>query len=366
MINHVSVLEINLKALEYNFNFFKSKLRNKTKIMAVVKAFAYGLEAVAIAKKLEKIKAAYLAVAYLKEAIEIKNAGVNLPILILHPQIEEFDTIINLNLEPNIYNKKGLDAFLDLATKKKLKNYPIHLKFNTGLNRLGFDSAKAQAVFAQVKGNKNIKVVSVFSHLAASEDLKEASFTKHQIKKFNSIISIAKKTLPYKPLYHLLNTSGVINYPEAQFDMVRIGIGMYGFANETKITKKLKPVGVLKSKISQIHQIKAGESVGYNRAYFAKTNLVTATIPIGHADGISRQLGNGNGYVYINNKKAFIIGNVCMDMLMVAITAIECKEGDTVVIYKDQEHIENLAKLQGSISYELLTAISQRVNRKII
>lgn len=334
--------------------------------MGVVKAFAYGADAVAIAKYLKKLGVDYLAVAYVKEAVQLRKANITLPILVLHPQINQFDTILQYQLEPTIYNQKSLDAFINLAQQKGLKNYPIHLKFNTGLNRLGFHFAKAEEVFRQVKNYDTIKVASVFSHLAASEDLSEKVFTLNQIKCFKAIIAKTKKTLLYRPLFHLLNTSGVINYIDSQFDMVRIGIGLYGFGNDIKITKQLKLVGVLKSKISQIHHLKAGESVGYNRAYFADNDLVTATIPIGHADGISRQLGIGKGYVYINNKKAFIVGNVCMDMLMVNITGIACAEGDTAIIYKDQKHIEDLAKQQGSISYELLTAISQRVDRKII
>jgi len=366
MINHASVLEISLKALQHNFKFFRKQLKTNTKILGVVKAFAYGSESVAIAKHLEKIGANYLAVAYVKEAIQLREAGIKLPILVLHPQISQFELILQYQLEPNLYNQKSLDAFIDLANKKQLKKYPIHLKFNTGLNRLGFDSAKADDIFNQINKFPSVKVVSIFSHLAASEDLSEKDFTKNQIQRFKKIVVQCKNKLAHKPLFHLLNTSGIINYPNAQFNMVRIGIGLYGFGNNNAITQQLKPVGVLKSKISQIHHVKTGESVGYNRAYFAKSNLTTATIPIGHADGISRQLGNGKGYVYINNQKAFIIGNVCMDMLMVNITDIICAEGDVVLVYKNQKHLEDLAKQQGSISYELLTAISQRVDRKVI
>jgi len=334
--------------------------------MGVVKAFAYGTDAVAIARYLKKLGADYLAVAYVKEAVQLRKANITLPILVLHPQINQFKTVLQYQLEPNIYNQKSLDAFINLTQQKKLNNYPIHLKFNTGLNRLGFNSAKAEAVFSQINKFASVKIASIFSHLAASEDLSEKAFALNQIKCFKAIIAQSKSQLIYKPLFHLLNTSGVINYIDAQFDMVRIGIGLYGFGNDKTITKQLKLVGVLKSKISQIHHLKAGESVGYNRAYFADKDLISATIPIGHADGISRQLSNGKGYVFINNKKAFIVGNVCMDMLMVNITGIACAEGDTVIIYKDQKHIEDLAKQQGSISYELLTAISQRVDRKII
>lgn len=366
MTNHATVLELSLDALQHNFNFFKSRLKPQTKILGVVKAFAYGSESVAIARHLEKIGVNYLAVAYVKEAVSLRQAGISLPILILHPQINQFEFILKYQVEPTIYNQKSLDAFIEFANLKQLTNYPIHLKFNTGLNRLGFDCARAEAVFSQVNKSSCVKIASVFSHLAASEDLSEREFTENQIQKFKNIIAQCEKYLPYKPLFHLLNTSGVINYAEAQFDMVRIGIGLYGFGNDHNITNQLKLVGVLKSKISQIHHLKAGDSVGYNRAYFAKADLKTATIPIGHADGISRQLGNGKGYVYINNQKAFIVGNVCMDMLMVDITNLDCAEGNEILVFKNQEHIEDLAQKQGSIPYELLTAISQRVERIII
>lgn len=365
MTNHATVLEFSLDALQHNFNFFKGRLKPQTKILGVVKAFAYGSESVAIARHLEKIGADYFAVAYVKEAVSLRQAGISLPILILHPQINQFEFVLKYQVEPTIYNQKILDAFIDFAHLKQLTNYPIHLKFNTGLNRLGFDCVQAEAVFGQVNKSPSVKVASVFSHLAASEDLSEREFTENQIQKFKNIISQCEKQLPYKPLFHLLNTSGVINYAEAQFDMVRIGIGLYGFGNDHNITNQLKLVGVLKSKISQIHHLKAGDSVGYNRAYFAKADLKTATIPIGHADGISRQLGNGKGYVFINNQKAFIVGNVCMDMLMVDITNLDCAEGNEVLVFKNQEHIEDLAQKQGSIPYELLTAISQRVERII-
>lgn len=365
-MTHASVLEIHLEALQHNFNFFKNRLKKTTKILGVVKAFAYGSDTITIAKHLEKMGANYLAVAYTKEGIFLRKAGIKLPILVLHPQEKSLKELINNCLEPNIYNLNILNAFIAEADTYKLDNYAIHLKFNTGLNRLGFALAQADAIYKTLNKTSSIKVTSVFSHLAASEDLKEKDFTNQQIALFNEVVSVTKKSLDYTPLFHLLNTSGIINYSESQFDMVRIGVGLYGFGNEDSITKQLKPVGVLKSSISQINILKKGESVGYNRAYFAEKKLMIATIPIGHADGISRHLGNGKGYVYINNHKAFIVGNVCMDMLMVNVTNIDCKEGDKVFVYRDQQHIENLAKIQNTIPYELLTAISQRIERIIL
>ena len=361
--NHVTTLEIDLNAIDFNFDYFKSKLHKTTKVLIVVKAFGYGSSSVKIAKYLET-KVAYFAVAYLDEGIALRNAGIKTPILVLHPQKNNFKKIIEYNLEPNIYSLALLNYFTEVAKKLNLQNYPIHLKFNTGLNRLGFTENNISEISSIVNNQETIIIQSVFSHIAASEDLNEREFTLQQITKFNTISSTLIQQLKNTPFKHMLNTSGILNYAsEAQFDMVRLGIGLYGFGNEESQTKNLKNVLNLKSVISQIHTIEEGETVGYNRAFKATSTIKTATIPIGHADGVSRQLGNGIGYVYINNKKAPIVGNVCMDMIMVNISEINCSEGDEVLIYKNQQHIEALAKAINTISYELLTAISQRVRR---
>lgn len=361
--SHVTVLEINLNALEHNLNVFKSKLLPQTKVLAVVKAFGYGSSSVEIAKFMES-KVAYFAVAYLDEGVPLREAGIKKPILVLHPQKINLEEIIKLNLEPNIYSISLLKAVIESAKNLKVQNYPIHLKFNTGLNRLGFTKKDIPEILALVKNQKEVVVASVFSHIAASEDLNEQAFTLQQINTFNEISNHLIPQLPSKPFRHMLNTSGIINYAsQAQFDMVRLGIGLYGFANDKAETAKLKNVITLKSVISQIQTIEKGETVGYNRAFKATEKLKTATIPIGHTDGISRHFGNGVGYVYINNKKAPIVGNVCMDMVMVNVTEINCQEGDEVLIFKDQIHLEDLAKRANTISYELLTAVSQRVRR---
>ncbi len=364
--NHITKLEIDLKAIEFNLNYFKSKLHKTTKVSVVIKAFGYGSNAVEIAKFLEN-KVDYFAVAYLNEGIALKIAGIETPILVLHPQKSNLDKIITYNLEPNIYSFNLLNSFIEIVKLSTVTNYPIHIKFNTGLNRLGFSEKDISKISTLINLQKEVAVKSVFSHIAASEDLNESEFTLKQINSFKSIAKAFSNQLSNTPFKHMLNTSGIINYSkEAQFDMVRLGIGLLGFANDEKETTKLKNVLTLKSVISQIHTIKKGETVGYNRAYKAQSTIKTATIPIGHADGISRQLGNGVGYVYIHNKKAPIVGNVCMDMIMVNISNIECKEDDEVVIYKNQQHIEDLAKAVHTISYEFLTAISQRIKRVLL
>ncbi|CAM1370181.1 Alanine racemase [Tenacibaculum soleae] len=364
MNNHVTVLEIDAKSVAHNLAYFKQKLNPSTKILAVVKAFGYGSEAVEIAKLLQD-KVNYFAVAYSNEGIILREAGIKTPILVLHPQIQNLAEIIKHRLEPNLYNFKIFDAFLQLADEKTLMNYPVHIKFNTGLNRLGFWHTDTPALIAQLKESNNIKVASIFSHLAASEDPNEQEFTIGQINNFAYIIKQIYEHLGYKPMIHILNTSGVINYPQAQFDMVRIGIGLYGFGNNAQETAQLKNTHTLKSIISQIHIIQPGETVGYNREFVANKVTRSATIPIGHADGISRKLGNKEGFVFINNQPAPIIGNVCMDMIMVDVTKIDCKEGDEVIIFNHQQHIQYMAHKCETIPYETLTAISQRVKRLV-
>ena len=364
MNNHVTVLEIDGSALEHNLNYFKLKLKSETKILAVVKAFGYGSDGVKVATFLQD-KVDYFAVAYTHEGIALREAEIKTPILVLHPQIQNLQAIVDYRLEPNLYNFKIFNAFLNLATESHLINYPIHLKFNTGLNRLGFWQTDIPEILARLTGFSAVKVQSLFSHLAASEDLEEKDFTTNQINNFTYVAQQFYKYLNYEPILHILNTSGVVNYTKAQFDMVRIGIGLYGFGNDEQETSLLKNTHNLTSIISQIHSIDSGETVGYNRAFVAKRPSKSATIPIGHADGISRRLGNKKGYVLINNQKAPIIGNVCMDMIMVDVTKINCEEGDKVILFNTQEMIQNIATISETIVYETLTAISQRVKKML-
>ncbi|MEG3656288.1 alanine racemase [Arenibacter palladensis] len=358
-----TVLEIDLRALEHNFHYLRSKIDPKTKFLGVVKAFAYGSDSIAIAKKLESLGADYLAVAYTAEGVALRDAGIEMPILVLHPQEVSFATLIAKCLEPSLYSRTIFSSFLKMAIDLDQLNYPIHLKFNTGLNRLGFGEKDIDFILSSLEGAEQVKISSLFSHLAASEDLNEKEFTISQIRQFDKISSAIIPKLKYRPKRHMLNTSGIINYPEAQYDMVRSGIGLYGYGNEAAEDERLIPVATLKTIISQIHKIGANESVGYNRAFVSKTPKVTATLPLGHADGIGRQYGNRKGQVYIHGKLAPIIGNVCMDMIMVDITGIDCKEGDEVIVFGQKHNAEALASSANTITYELLTGISQRVKR---
>ena len=362
MNNHVTILEIDGNALTHNLDYFKNKLEKDTQILVVVKAFGYGSEAVEIAKFLEE-KVDYFAVAYTDEGIALRNAGIEKPILVLHPQIPNLTLIIKHQLEPNLYNFKIFNAFLALADEKLLLNYPIHIKFNTGLNRIGFWHTDVPKIIASLQATNHIKVASLFSHLAASDDVQEKDFTINQINDFAFIAKQFFEHLDTKPMVHILNTSGIVNYPQAQFDMVRLGIGLYGFGNDENETKQLQNVMSLKSIISQIHLIEPGESIGYNRAFTANKPMKTATIPVGHADGISRKLGNKNYAILVNNQPAKIIGNVCMDMMMVDVTNIDCYEGDEIIIFNSQEMIQEIANNSETIPYETLTAISQRIKR---
>jgi alanine racemase len=360
---HETVLEIDLTALKHNFEYLKSRIAPGTKVLAVVKAFAYGSDAVEIAKYLEQLDVDYFAVAYVNEGIALRDAGIKTPILVLHPLPISFKTLIDRCLEPSIYSAKVLNEFLQVALEQEQSNYPIHIKFNTGLNRLGFNAADVASIVSKVQLSKHVKIKSVFSHLAASEDLNEQDFTKTQITTFLQIAKEVSTALDYQPMLHICNTSGILNYPEAHFDMVRTGIGLYGFGNSHLEDQHFKPIATLKSVISQIHDISSGQSVGYNRSFTASKNVRTATIPIGHADGIGRQYGNGKGFVTINHQPAQIVGNVCMDMIMVDVSNIDCQEGDEVVIFGKSPTASEFAASVNSISYEIITAISQRVKR---
>lgn len=358
-----TILEIDLKALKHNFEHLKSKLQNNTKFLAVVKAFGYGSDSCEIASYLQELGADYFAVAYTNEGVALRKAGISKPILVLHPQAVNFKTLIAYSLEPSLYNKKILKEFIAITSAEKQSDYPVHIKFNTGLNRLGFWENDIDYIVSEIKKTPSIKVTSIFSHLAASEDLNEKEFSLNQMASFHTISKKIIDKLAYKPMLHMCNTSGILNYPEAHFDMVRAGIGLYGFGNSHEENKNFIPIATLKTVISQIHNIEKGESIGYNRAFKSNSFLKTATLPIGHADGIGRQYGNGKGFVTIKGQQAPIVGNVCMDMIMVNITNIDCKEGDEVIVFGQDTTAEQLAETTNTISYELITSVSQRVKR---
>lgn len=361
-----TTLEISLAALGHNYHYLKSQIQNGTKFMAVVKAFAYGSDMSVVAKKLESLGVDYFAVAYVKEGVLLRQSGINAPILVLHPQEANFEALIQHRLEPNLYSPRIFKAFLAMATSKGLSGFPVQLKFNTGLNRLGFWENDLDFISKTLGNSTTIKISGILSHLAASEDMGEKDFTIQQIDRFAKICTGLSQLLGYRPLRHILNTSGIVNFPQAQLDMVRSGIGLYGYGNNKKVDGNLQAVASLKTIISQLHKIEPGETVGYNRAFSASGYQITATLPVGHADGIGRHYGHGKTYVMINGQRAPIIGNVCMDMIMVDVTHISCKEGDEVLLFGAGQSAETFAQSGSSISYDILTAISQRVKRVVV
>lgn len=360
---HETVLEINLNAISHNLNFYKSKLKPTTKMMVMVKAFGYGNGGFEIAKLLEHHNVDYLGVAFADEGISLKNSGIKMPIMVLNPETTSFSAIIQHQLEPEIYSLKGLNSFLQLAKQKKLNEYPIHIKLDTGMHRLGFEKENMAALISVLKDNKYVKVKSILSHMATSDALEHRDFALSQIDLFEKLSSKIISELQINPIRHILNTSGISNFSQAQYDMVRLGIGLYGVSNDTNEQRFLENVGTLKSIISQIRTIEKGESVGYGRRFIAQKTSKIATIPIGYADGISRHWGNGLGFVMINNQKASIIGSICMDMLMVDITELKCQEGDEVVLFGTNPTVSFIAEKLETIPYEILTSISQRVKR---
>ncbi|KQB38583.1 bifunctional UDP-N-acetylmuramoyl-tripeptide:D-alanyl-D-alanine ligase/alanine racemase [Flavobacterium aquidurense] len=360
---HETILEINLNSISHNLNYYKSKLTNNVKLMVMVKAFGYGNGGLEIAKLLEHHKVDYLGVAFADEGISLKNGGIKLPIMVLNPESTSFPSIIQYNLEPEIYSVKGLKAFLKIAREKNLKDFPIHIKLDTGMHRLGFEENTLDELIQTLKGNSTVKIKSVLSHLATSDELQHYDFVISQINLFDKLSSKLISELNINPIRHILNTSGISNFPDAQYNMVRLGIGLYGVSNDPAEQKYLENVGTLKSIISQVRTIPAGDSVGYGRRFMADRETKIATIPIGYADGISRLWGNQVGFVTIKNQKAYILGSVCMDMLMVDVSHIDCKEGDSVIIFGESPTVIEMATALKTIPYEIMTSISQRVKR---
>ncbi|MGI9532110.1 alanine racemase [Lutimonas sp.] len=363
MNNNPTVLEIDLSSLLYNFNYFRSKIKPSTKVLAVVKAGGYGSDGVIVAKFLEGQGVDYFAVAYADEGISLREAGIKTPILVLHPQINNLSLLVDYQLEPNLYSKKIFTRFLEIAHTLDLKEYPVHIKFNTGLNRLGFKKSDLDFIIKSLKSEKSVYLQSIFSHLVASEDRDERAFTMNQINSFKSLTTAVESQLGYAPVLHMSNTSGILNYPEAHFDMIRLGLGLFGFSNDPGLNSKLKNVLCLKTVISQIHTIGPNENVGYNMGFVSEKEMTTATLPIGHADGFFRSFGQGKVLVTVNGHKVPIIGNVCMDMVMIDISGVDCKEGDNVIIFNTQNEILNLAKVAETISYEILTSFNSRIKR---
>lgn len=360
---HETVLEINLDAISHNLNFYKSKIKPETKVMVMVKAFGYGNGSYEIAKLLQHHKVDYLGVAFADEGVELRNAGITMPIIVMNPENSAFSTMIAYQLEPEIYGLAELNAFLKIAQTHNLYQYPIHLKLNTGMNRLGFVPNDFDDLISILQNTNILEVKSIFSHLATSDMPEEIDFTREQLNKFKIWSLDLIQRLQINPIRHILNTSGIYNFSDHQYEMVRVGIGLYGVGNDVYEDEQLQNVATLKTLILQINNVEIGESVGYGRRFVAKRKSKIATIPIGYADGIRRAWGNEVGYVLIRDKKALIVGSICMDMMMVDVTEIDCEIGSEVLIFGENLRVTEIAKSWNTIPYEVMTGISQRVKR---
>ena len=361
--SHETQLTIDLDALRSNIKVYQNMLNPNTKLLCMVKAFGYGSGSKEIAKVLEQCKVDYLGVAYADEGEELRKENIGLPIMVMNPEEGAFDQIIANKLEPSIFSFKQLDKFIRALIDQGIKSYPIHLKIDTGMKRLGFMIEEIEELISTISSQPEVRVKSIFSHLAAADNEREDLFTSKQIQIFQYVCHQIETGLGQNFIKHILNTSGIERFNYAQMDMVRLGLGMFGHSEQLK---SLKPVGTLTSVITQIKKVKKGESVGYNRSQYALQDMNVGIIPIGYADGFSRNLSDGVGSVFINGMKAPVIGKVCMDMTIVNLTDISAKEGDEVEIFGPNRSINSLAKDMDTITYEVMTSISQRVVRKYI
>ncbi len=364
---HETVLEINLNALIHNLNYYRSRLKPETKIMVMVKAFSYGSGSFEISNILQFHRVDYLAVAYADEGVELRKAGITLPVMVMNPEEQSFEIMLNYKLEPEIYNFRMLQQFSDVV-KRRLSELPgvkvpVHIKLDTGMHRLGFEMQDINELVVRIKNNKHLKVASVFSHLAASDEAVHDGFTNQQANLFMEMADIICGHFPHKIFRHILNSAGIMRFPEFQLEMVRLGIGLHGIAATQHEQKQLQFVATLKTTISQIKTVKAHQTIGYSRKGVVSRDTLVATVAIGYADGLNRKLGNGAGSMLVNQKKCPIIGGVCMDMTMLDITDAAANEGDEVIVFGPGYSIIEMARDLGTIPYEILTMVSQRVKR---
>ncbi|WP_243517100.1 MULTISPECIES: bifunctional UDP-N-acetylmuramoyl-tripeptide:D-alanyl-D-alanine ligase/alanine racemase [unclassified Candidatus Cardinium] len=363
--NHGTILEIDMHAIRHNLSYFRKQLHPTTKIMAMVKAASYGSgsSSFELASALQRHGVEYLGVAYLDEGICLREKGITLPIMVMNPTDDQLDGMLNHHLEPEIYSLELLDTLACFISENQNKTIPIHLKLETGMHRLGIAQTELDQLIERLQQMPCLDVVSIFSHLAASQADAHDTYTHLQVARFIKMTQYIEAHLSIKPLKHLLNTNGILRFPEFQFDMVRLGIGLHGVGVDKTIQPHLIPASSLKTTISQVKNIQKGEGIGYDRSTIARQDMTIATIPIGYADGLSRSFGCGKGRVVIHGHTCPIIGNVCMDMAMIDVTGMAVKRGDEVIIFSAEHSIDHLAEELGTIPYELLTQISQRVKR---
>lgn len=353
--------------LAHNLNYFRGLLQPKTKVMVMVKAYGYGLGPIGLSKFLEEQGVDCLGVANILEGVEIRKAGVKLPIAIMKPELESFDLVIKHQLTPTIFSLLSLAALINSIKILPIdKNFNIHLKLDTGMHRLGLKMDELNEVIKTIQQYPNIIIESVFSQLSSSDDPDEDQYSLNQMKQFEKMAEKISASFKYKIDRHIANSNAIVRFPEAHYDMVRLGIGLLGFTEDEKANATLKNVAVLKTKIAQIHHLQPGETIGYGRMGKITKPSTIATIPIGYADGFNRQLGNGNWSLIVNGKSAPTIGNICMDITMVDVTDIECSEEDIALFFNTKESVLSLSKVLKTIPYEVFTTISPRVKRDFI
>ncbi|GAB3639970.1 bifunctional UDP-N-acetylmuramoyl-tripeptide:D-alanyl-D-alanine ligase/alanine racemase [Spirosoma arcticum] len=364
---HGTVLEINLDALTNNLNYYREKVGPQTKIMVMVKAFAYGSGSAEVAQLLQFHRVDYLAVAYADEGVSLRQNGITLPIMVMNPAQETFATLLEYGLEPELYSLKILrewGRFLDERGEEE-QHLPcqIHLKIDTGMHRLGFLESELPDVIAYLNDHPNLRVATVFSHLVGADEAQFNNFSQQQYQTFLRSTAVLEAGLGYRPTRHLLNSAGIVRFPDYRLDMVRLGIGLYGVEPSRIDKAAVQPVGTLRTIISQLKTVPAGESVGYSRRGLLDHDARIATLAIGYADGFDRRLGNGVGQVWVNGTRCPTVGSVCMDMTMVDVTGASAAEGDDVIIFGPELPITELAQQMGTIPYEILTGVSERVKR---
>lgn len=359
---HGTVLEVNLDALSANLNFYRSRLKPGTRLMVMVKASAYGSGSFEIANLLQFHRVDYLAVAYVDEGGALRENGISLPVMVMNPDRQSFDKLFQYNLEPEIYSFKILQQFVDFLHQHN-RSGKIHLKFDTGMRRLGFEEKELDDLVSLIRKDNLVQVASVFTHLAGADEELHNDFSRGQLETFARMASKAEEKLGYKVLKHALNSAGIVRFPDAHMDMVRLGIGLYGIEANGLLQEQIQTVGTLKTIISQIKHVRAGETVGYSRKGRAEKDSRIATIAIGYADGYSRRFSNGVGKVLVNGTLCPVIGNVCMDMTMIDVSGAQAAEGDEVIIFGKELSISALAQSIGTIPYEILTNVGERIKR---
>ena len=358
---HETVMEVNLTALVDNVRYFRSLLKPTTKLTCMVKAFAYGAGSVEVSKALQKCGLVdYLAVAVADEGVELRKAGITLPIIIMDPEVAAMDLILENNLEPNVYSHQSLKTVIAAAEAKGLENVPIHIKIDSGMHRLGFYKEDLPWLIAHLNTTKAVRVASVFSHLAGSDEPQFDDFTREQIAYFDSCAEELKASLNYPIIKHICNSAGIERFTDYQFDMCRLGIGLYGFSFAGA---QLRNVCTLRTTILSVKTVKAGETIGYGRHTKLDEDRVIAVIPIGYADGFDRRFSNYGGEVFIRGKRCPVVGNVCMDQAMVDVTGTDARPGDSAEVFGDKMPLQELADKLGTITYEILTSVSRRVQR---